>query len=188
MSCPHCGAVIADSAPRFCAACGRPIQGAGPSPGPSPGPPPGAAGPGAPNPAEETLFDGHPAALPSLGALLLAIVTVGLGWIVMWMRARSTHYRITTQRVVVETGLFSKRMDQMDVYRIVDYVVERPFSQRLLGTGNLVLEAMDQTTPQIRIQGIRTDVVKLYEQLRTATESEKARRGVRVVDGDHPYV
>lgn len=131
---------------------------------------------------EAVLFEGHPAVVRGIGALLVAVVTLGLALVVLWLRARSVRYRLTTQRVVVEQGLLSKRMDQIDLYRINDYVVERPFGQRLLGTGNLVLEAMDRSTSTLRIEGIRTDVVALYEKLRQATESEKRARGVRLVD------
>ena len=86
------------------------------------------------------------------------------------------------QRVVIEQGVFSKRMEQVDLYRVVDYVVERPFGQRIMGTGNIILEAMDKTTPEIRIVAIKTNVVSLYEKLRYATEQEKKKRGVRVLD------
>ncbi len=140
---------------------------------------PGASG------AEELLYEGHPAAMPGLGALVLSVLTLGIWALVGWVRARGTHYRITSQRVVVERGVFSKRMEQIDLYRVVDYVVDRPFGQRMMGTGNLVLEAMDKTTPELRIDHVKTDVVALYERLRYATEQEKRRRGVRVVDADH---
>jgi len=133
---------------------------------------------------EELLFQGNPALLASLGPLLVCIFTLGLGLLYYWGHSRSTSYRITTQRVVVETGLFSKRLDQIDLYRIHDYVVERPFGQRLMGTGNLVLSTQDRTTPAVKLAGLSTDVVKLYEQLRKATEVEKRRRGVRVLDAD----
>lgn len=131
---------------------------------------------------ERALFDGHPAVIGGVGALLLAIFTLGVAALVYWVRSRGVRYRITTQRVVFEKGLFSKRMDQIDLYRILDYVVERPFGQRLLGTGNLLLKTSDATTPEIRIQAIPGDVMGLYEQLRRATEAEKRRRGVRVLD------
>lgn len=134
--------------------------------------------------AEELLYAGHPAALPGLGAVVLAVLTLGLYAVVAWVRARGTHYKITSQRIVVERGIFSKRMEQIDLYRVVDYVVDRPFGQRMMGTGNLVLEAMDKTTPELRIDAIKTDVVGLYERLRFATEQEKRRRGVRVVDAE----
>lgn len=131
---------------------------------------------------EETLFEGRPALLPSIGAWLAAIFTLGLALAYFWLRHVSKHYRLTTQRLVVETGLFSKRMDQLDVYRIQDFVVERPFGQRLVGTGNIILTAMDRTSPEVRLQGLKTDVVALYERLRKAVETQKRLRGVRLVD------
>jgi uncharacterized membrane protein YdbT with pleckstrin-like domain len=131
---------------------------------------------------EELLFSGSPSALPGVGSLLLAILTLGLYAIYAWLKARGTHYKITSQRVVIESGIFSKRMEQIDLYRIVDYVVERPFGQRIMGTGNIVLETMDKTTPEIRIEAVKTDVMSLYEKLRFSTEQEKRRRGVRLLD------
>lgn len=131
---------------------------------------------------EEILFEGRPALLPSIGAALLAVFTLGLALLYFAFRRSSKRYKITTERVVVETGLLSKRMDQVDIYRISDYVVERPFGQRLMGTGNLVLSAMDRTSSELRIEGLKTDVEALYERLRRATELERRQRNVRLVD------
>jgi len=144
-------------------------------------PPPEGLMPGASG-GEELLFSGRPALVQGIGGLLLAILTVGLSLIVAWVKTRGVHYKITSQRVVIEHGIFSKRLEQLDLYRVVDYVVDRPFGQRIMGTGNIVLEALDKTTPEIRISGIKTDVVALYERLRFATEQEKKRRGVRMLD------
>jgi uncharacterized membrane protein YdbT with pleckstrin-like domain len=131
---------------------------------------------------EVTLFEGNPAAIPSVGALALTILTLGLAALWLLLRASAVRYRVTNRRVVIERGLLSKRLEQTDVYRIQDYVVERPFGQRLLGTGNLVLHTMD-TTAKVVLADLRTDVVALYEALRAAAESERARRGVRILEG-----
>ena len=136
----------------------------------------------APSVEERVLFEGHPAIVPSLGVLAVCILTVGLATLYFWIRASSVHYKITTERLVVERGLFGKRMDQIDIYRINVYAVEIPFDQRVLGTGNLVVTAMDKTNPQLIIANLKTDVRALYEQLRKATENEKRRRGVRMID------
>lgn len=132
---------------------------------------------------ERVLFDGYGALVPSIGSLLLCFFTVGLWLLPLWWRSRSRHYRLTTRRVVVETGVLGKRLEQVDLYRVSDYTVVRPIGQRLLGTGDIVLRTLDKTSPVVAIEGIRTDVVALYESIRAATEAEKARRGgVRVVD------
>lgn len=135
---------------------------------------------------EELLFAGRPALVQGLGGLVLAILTLGLSLLVAWFKTRGVHYKITSQRVVIEQGMFSKRMEQLDLYRVVDYVVERPFGQRIMGTGNIILETVDKTTPEIRIVGIKTNVIALYEKLRYSTEQEKKKRGVRLLDVETP--
>jgi uncharacterized membrane protein YdbT with pleckstrin-like domain len=134
-------------------------------------------------PREEVLFEGHPAVLPGLGSLLLVVLTVGLAWLVYWARSRATSYKVTTRRVIIERGLLSKRLEQVDTYRIKDYIVERPLGQRLLGTGNLQLVTSDGSTPMVELRGVRTDVMELYERLRQASDSERSARGVKLVEG-----
>jgi uncharacterized membrane protein YdbT with pleckstrin-like domain len=131
---------------------------------------------------EEVLFEGRAALVPSVGTLLLAVLTLGLWLLVRWFQTLGKSYRITTRRIVVETGVLSKKLEQIDLYRVADYTVERPFGQRIMGTGNLLLKTFDKTTPELNVLAIKTDVVKLYESVRAATEADKARRGVRMVD------
>jgi Bacterial PH domain len=187
MDCPFCKAAMKDEAAKFCPSCGRAIPpsnamgAAASAPAYAPGgllPQPGGA--------EVILFQGKPAVISTFGGLMLAIVTLGLAALVMWIQRGGTHYRITSQRIVIERGVFSKEMQQVDLYRVVDYVVKRSFGERILGTGTIVLETMDKTTAELRITGIRTDVMALYERLRAATEAEKRSRGVRVVDFERP--
>jgi len=131
---------------------------------------------------EAVLFEGRPALVPSLGSLLLSILTVGIWLLPQWWQHRSRHYRITSKRIVVESGVLSKRLEQIDLYRVADYTVEKPFFQRMLGTGNLILRTFDKSSPELRIQNIKTNVVSLYEQVRLATEADKLARGVRMID------
>lgn len=137
------------------------------------------------NPAEVVLYEGHPALVQSVWQLILSILTLGIALLYFWIHAKGIHYRITTERVVVETGLLSKRLEQIDLYRIHDYAVERPLGQRMMGNGNLILMTSDSSSSALRLTGLATDVVSLYERLRKATELEKRRRGVRVLDTAH---
>lgn len=131
---------------------------------------------------EEVLFEGRPAVISNAAQILLCVITLGLWLIPLYLRSIGTHYRVTSRRIVVETGVLSKRLEQVDLYRISDYSVDRPFLQRLLGTGNLLLKTLEQSSPEIGLYGIKTDVVALYERIRVATEAEQRRRAVRVVD------
>jgi len=131
---------------------------------------------------EALLFQGRPALVPDLGHLLLAVVTVGLWLVVRFFQVRGQSYRVTSRRVVLEAGLLSKKLEQVDLYRITDYQVELPLGQRLLGTGNLILLTVDKTNPRVELRQVKTDVRALYESVRAATEADRARRGVRMVD------
>ncbi len=137
------------------------------------------------NLAETVLFEGRPAAIAGVGALLISILTLGLGALYFFLRASGISYKVTTKRVLVERGVLSKRLEQVDAYRIRDYIVDRPFGQRLLGTGNLILLTMDKTTPSMELRNLRTDVVRLYEALRAAAEADRLQRGgVRLIDNE----
>jgi uncharacterized membrane protein YdbT with pleckstrin-like domain len=131
---------------------------------------------------EEVLFEGRSALIPNLMTVLWVVLSLGLWLFICWTRTLGCTYRVTTRRIVVESGVLSKRLEQIDLYRIVDYTVERSLGQRLLGTGNLLLKTLDKTSPELNIRNIKADVVVLYERLRIATEADKVRRGMRMVD------
>ena len=131
---------------------------------------------------ETVLFEGSPALIPGLGALAVAILTLGLALIYFYLKRGGTRYKVTTQRIVIESGIFSKKMEQLDLYRINDFTVERPFGQRVMGTGNLRLSTFDKTTPIVYLAALKVDVVQLYETMRVHVEQLKQQRGVRIVD------
>jgi uncharacterized membrane protein YdbT with pleckstrin-like domain len=131
---------------------------------------------------EKVLFEGSPAAVSSVLELVFTVLTLGLALLYLVPKARSTRYKVTDHRVVVEYGLIDKRMEQVDLFRVVDFVVELPLGQRIMGTGNLLLECQDRTTKELRIDRIRTDVRALYESVRQAAQRDRERRGVRTLD------
>lgn len=165
--------------PAICPSCGNTL---GDPPRRESQRPPTAAAP------ERTLFEGHPAIIGSALDLLLVIVTFGLAWFWLAARSRATAYKVTTSRVVVETGLADKKIEQVDLYRVVDFSVLLPLGERLVGTGTLVLEADDRTLREspskgtLRLERIRTDVRGLYERVRAARDADRARRGVMAMD------
>ncbi len=128
------------------------------------------------NTAEITLFEGHPAVLGSATRLVIAVATLGLAAVYFWLQSSSTKYLITSQRVVVEAGVFSKNIEALELYLIADIELEKPFAQRLMGTGNITLLAHDSAHPSLRLTRLPLDVRKLYEQLRLEIEKCKFLR------------
>src|SRR5258705_8587239 len=57
---------------------------------------------------ERTLFAGHPAALYSIGRWVMGVITLGIAALCYWIASRSTRFELTTQRVRIQRGAFSK--------------------------------------------------------------------------------
>jgi uncharacterized membrane protein YdbT with pleckstrin-like domain len=131
---------------------------------------------------EKVIFEGKPALVPGLGALALAILTLGIALIFYYFKRGGVTYKITNQRIVIDSGIFSKKMEQVDLYRVNDFLVDRPFGQRVMGTGNLKMTTFDKSAPIVNLSAVKTDVVQLYETMRVAVETCKQARGVRMVD------
>ena len=128
---------------------------------------------------EKTLFSGRPAALYSLGRWVLTLLTLGIAGLCYWIASLSTRFEITTQRVRIERGVFSKTRQDTEIYRIDDITLEQPFGMRVLGHAILFLRSTDRSTPEIRLYGV-PGLAALSEKLRECSLRERERRGVKV--------
>ena len=128
---------------------------------------------------EKTLFSGRPAALYSIGRWALAIVTLGIAGLCYWIASLSTRFVITTQRVRIERGVFSRSRQDTELYRIDDIGLEQPLGMRLVGHAVLLLRSTDRSTPVIRLYGV-PGIAALADQLRECALRERERRGVKV--------
>ena len=68
---------------------------------------------------------------------------------------RSTRYTITNQRLLIESGLFSKRVDEIDMRLIDDSHFHQGFIHRMLGIGNVTVMSSDKNTPVFTLRGVR---------------------------------
>jgi uncharacterized membrane protein YdbT with pleckstrin-like domain len=94
-------------------------------------------------------------------------------------------YELTTQRLRIRRGILNRRLDELELYRVKDYVMEQPFFLRMLGLGNLTLLSADASTPTVAIRAI-AGVEAVREKLRNAVQSERDRKRVRALDVDDP--
>ena len=56
-----------------------------------------------------------------------------------------TTYRLTEDRLFIETGFLSKKEDEVRLYRILDVSLDLPLSQRIFGVGTVQVASSDQT-------------------------------------------
>lgn len=81
-------------------------------------------------------------------------------------RLRSTLYTITNQRVMIETGMLSKSLGEIDLRYIDDTQFFQGVSDRLLGIGNVTLISSDKATPTYALRGI-SDPRAIREMIRS---------------------
>jgi uncharacterized membrane protein YdbT with pleckstrin-like domain len=76
-----------------------------------------------------------------LGAFLVAVILFGIGQI----KRNATVMAITNKRVIVKTGLASRRTIEMLLSRIESVVVEEPAIGRVLGYGTVIIRGTGGT-------------------------------------------
>ena len=124
--------------------------------------------------------------------ILLALALLGLAWYsspyfvffslaalaVAWYRLlwiRSHRYLIGTETIRTSNGIFFKRTDELEMYRIKDYIVTRPLGLQLLGLMNVILKSTDSETPVLHFTGVpRSDLIEtIRERVQDARQHNK---------------
>jgi membrane protein YdbS with pleckstrin-like domain len=77
-------------------------------------------------------------------------------WILCKMAIlKSTFYRLTPDRLEYHRGILGRKVDNIDLFRIVDYKMERSILDRILGIGTIKLFSSDKTDPEFLIYKVK---------------------------------
>ena len=137
-------------------------------------------------PPEQTLWKGTPSAALNFWLNLSCLLVLPIPWaIASWIQRRNNVIEITDLRLRLTRGVFSKRTDELELYRVRDITFLEPFILRLCGKGTLVLTTGDATSPELRLEGIPSDLT-LRNALRDAIESCRDRKRARVAEIEGP--
>ena len=140
-----------------------------------------------PTPAEERpIFELRPATRAYLGSIFWGIVllpvVIGLFLLLrVWYRTKAVRYRLTTQRLFVQTGLVAKKLEEVELFRVKDVTLSQGMLDRMLGTGTVTELSTDDTAPRLELAGIR-DPLAAKEALRTAFRAARQREGMRTAE------
>ena len=94
-----------------------------------------------------------------------------------YLKSRSIHYEITTQRIKLEHGLLSKVQESLELFRIDHFELRKPLGKRLLGQASLHLYSSDAELENFSIYGV-PNLESLADELRTCQLRERSRRGL----------
>jgi uncharacterized membrane protein YdbT with pleckstrin-like domain len=98
-----------------------------------------------------------------------------------WFLLRSRQYEVTTERIRVRSGIFSKRTEELELYRVKDYALVEPFWLRLFKAGNIQLTTHDETAPLLVLEAV-PNAGALRDEIRKNVEICRERKRVRMAE------
>ncbi len=108
---------------------------------------------------EEVIWRGTSSQWKNLGVYLLCGV---LCWLIVpiffalarYLQTKCKIFELTTQRLKITSGVFTKVTDTIELYRVKDIAVRQPFLSRLVGVENVQMNTSDVSSPFVLIEAV----------------------------------
>jgi uncharacterized membrane protein YdbT with pleckstrin-like domain len=122
----------------------------------------------------------HPLLVAGAGLLPLA-----LGIAYSWLVRLGAEYRLHQDSLEVETGIVSRSIDNLQLFRVRDLRLKQSVLGRLFGFGDISVTSTDQSTPHLTIRGVAAPRA-LYDTLREGVARSQATRRTMIVEEEPP--
>ena len=135
---------------------------------------------------EQTVWRGPSSQWKNLGVFILCglfcwlIVPIFIA-LSRYLQTKNKIYELTTERLKITEGIFSKVTDTLELYRVKDLETRQPFLYRMFGVENVQMNTSDTSSPFIFIEAIPS-AVGLGDKIRNQIEAIRAQKGVREID------
>ena len=115
-------------------------------------------------------------------AVGVPLVIGAIAFLIVGLVRRSTRVRMTNRSVESESGVFSKKIDVMELWRIRDVRYKQSFLDRILGIAHIEVFTKDVTTPHFEIVGLPASR-DVFEKLRDNIEIQRqSQRVMGIID------
>ena len=101
--------------------------------------------------------------------------------LIKYLKTRFTIFELTTERVRTKYGVLSQTIDEVELYRVRDYQIKKPFLLRIFGLGHVFLITSDKTHSMIHLKAIR-NVEGVTNLIRKNVEITRKRTKTREID------
>jgi uncharacterized membrane protein YdbT with pleckstrin-like domain len=122
--------------------------------------------------------------LAGWGTLLLCLVGIGVLVVLeKWLDNICTTYELTGERLIIRSGIFSKSIDEIELYRVKDIRMTYSLIGGWAGIGTIIIASSDPTTSSgpLVIRDVM-DAERRRETIRNLVDKARQRRGVREID------
>jgi len=96
-------------------------------------------------------------------------------------KVKSVRYEICADRIEWVRGIFSRQIDNLDMFRVVDIKLHRSLLDCILGIGTLTLVTKDPSDPTFEFEKI-SHPRQVYDFIKTASLSADRKQGVIHLD------
>lgn len=129
---------------------------------------------------EELVWAGSPSQWTNFWWFVSCIVVVTIPFAIWnYISTKSKRYTLTNQRLKMEWGVFTKSVEEVELYRVTDTAVRQAFIQRVLGIGDVWLETSDARNKEITLVSVPKPQA-IRESVRQ--NAERRRRWRRVAE------
>ena len=88
-----------------------------------------------------------------------------------------TKYICTSEKFLIQSGVFSTKEEEVRLYRILDMTLERSFLQRIFGLGTIICDTVDKSSPKLVIKNVKNSR-KVKDLLSESVEKERLLKRV----------
>ncbi len=110
---------------------------------------------------------------------LFISITMGLYFIIVYLIRLNTRYSLTDERLIIESGIFSKHIDEIELFRIKDTKLSQSLFQRFVGLGDISVISTDDTGDLT--MSCLPNAKEKREQLRALSNDARSKKGVRTL-------
>lgn len=97
----------------------------------------------------------------------------------------STRYKISRRRVEFQAGVLTRKLDSLELWRVLDVHYEQSLLDRIFDNAKITLIGTDQTHPALRLYGLPGHR-QLFEKLRDAVQQARTtNRPMELAPGHH---
>jgi membrane protein YdbS with pleckstrin-like domain len=110
--------------------------------------------------------------------LPLCISAIGFGMFTyIRLRRKNEHYKITNLNIEIEQGILSKKVNNLEMWRVRDIEYTQSLSDRIFGVSRVTLMTQDKTHPQVILEGLPPGR-RIYEDIKQAFLLAKQRKNI----------
>lgn len=116
----------------------------------------------------------------SYTGLALMLITIGNS-VIRTAELKRIHYEVSSDRIEFTRGIFSRQIDNLDMFRVIDMKLHRSLLDCLVGVGTVTLMTKDETDPVFEFEKVARPK-DLYDIIKRASLEADRRQGVIHLD------